>query len=298
MLTFGMTEPRGMTLDEEGHATSCPLCRSSSQESIDPYNSYEMARCRECSFVYTRLRRFSPDQYEKVYSGESEYHDMVAAAEKTATGEWGLRELRWFKQKAFDWIECGRPRGSLLEVGCGPGTFLLVGQQRGWDVTGVELAKLAAEKARGLGVETFNGVLEEFAPTHQEQFDAAVSFEVMEHVPDVLSMLTAIRSVLKPDGVFVFSVPNVDDLYCLRQTLPVATPPLHINFFGRQSMSAALREAGFTDERYCTLRLPTSSVRAEHGLAGYVLRYPMLAVQWLAGKGDGSTLLGMARLRP
>jgi SAM-dependent methyltransferase len=74
---------------------------------------------------------------------------------------------------------------------------------------------------------TFNGVLEDFAPTHQEKFDAVTSFEVMEHVPDVLSMLTAIRSVLKPEGVFGFSVPNLDDPYCLRRTVPVSTPPLH-----------------------------------------------------------------------
>ena len=295
MLAFGMTEPRGMVLDAQGHAIRCPLCDSAAQESIEPYNSYEMAKCGDCSFVYTRLRRISPDQYEKVYSGESDYHEMVEAAEKTSTGERGLRELRWFKRKAFDWIESECPPGSLLEVGSGPGTFLLVAQQRGWDVTGVELANLAAEKARSLGVETFNGVIENFAPTQEKEFDAVVSFEVMEHVPDVLSMLTAIRSVLKPDGLFVFSVPNLDDLYCLRQMLPVATPPLHINFFRRQSMTQALREAGFTDDRYATLSIPTSSVRAEHGLAGYVIRYPMLALQWLAGKGDGSTLLGMAR---
>jgi 2-polyprenyl-3-methyl-5-hydroxy-6-metoxy-1,4-benzoquinol methylase len=294
MLTFGMMEQPGMVLDAQGHATRCPLCSSDSQESIEPYNSYEMARCGDCSFVYTRLRRISPDQYEKVYSGESDYHEMVEAAEKTSTGEWGLRELRWFKRKAFEWIESDHPPGSLLEVGSGPGTFLLVAQQRGWDVTGVELANLAAEKARSLGVETFNGVIEDFAPPHEKKFDAVVSFEVMEHVPDVLSMLTAIRSVLKPDGLFVFSVPNLDDPYCLRQMLPVATPPLHINFFRRQSMSQALHNTGFTDERYATLSIPTSSVRAEHGLAGYVLRTPMLGLQWLAGKGDGSTLLGMA----
>jgi 2-polyprenyl-3-methyl-5-hydroxy-6-metoxy-1,4-benzoquinol methylase len=292
-----MTEQRGLTLDEQGWAISCPLCNSAFQEWIKPFNSYEMSRCRDCSFVYTRLRRITPDQYEEVYSGEADYHEMVEAAEKTSTGDWGLRQLRWFKRKAFRWMETDRPPGSLLEVGSGPGTFLLVAQRRGWDVTGVELTKLASEKARSLGVETFNGVLEDFAPTHQEKFDAVTSFEVMEHVPDVLSMLTAIRSVLKPEGVFVFSVPNLDDPYCLRQTVPVSTPPLHINFFRRQSLSQALQKTGFTAERYATLPIPTSSVRSEHGLSGYLLRLPMLGLQRLAGKGDGSTLLGMARPR-
>lgn len=292
-----MTVQAGLALDAEGRAICCPICSSDSQESIDPFNSYEMLKCRDCSFVYTRLRRIPREQYEEVYSGEPDYREMVEVAEKTASGKWGRKQLRWFKRKALRWIEAERPGGRLVDVGTGPGTFLLVAKQRGLSVKGVEPTKLAAETAQRLGVDMFNGVVEDFAATQDEKFDVVTSFEVMEHVPDVLSMLTAIRSLLKPDGIFVFSVPNLDDPYCLRQTLPVNIPPIHINFFRRQSMAAALEKAGFTVERFATRPIPAASVRNEYGLTGLIWRAPMLGLLSLVGKSEGNTLLGMARPR-
>lgn len=285
-------------LDDAGRANSCPLCGSASQVAIEPFNSYEMARCSDCSLVYTTLRKIPREQYEEVYSGEADYLEMVEVAEKTARGEWGFRQLRWFKRKALRWIETERPNSRLVDVGTGPGTFLLVAKQRGFSVKGVEPTKLAAETARSLGVDMFNGVIEDFAATQDEKFDVVTSFEVMEHVPDPISMLKSIRAILKPDGIFVFSVPNLDDPYCLRQTLPVNIPPIHINFFRRQSMRVALERAGFVTERFATRPIPAASVRNEYGLPGLILRAPMLGVLNLLGKSEGNTLLGMARPGP
>ncbi|MGB3052550.1 MAG: class I SAM-dependent methyltransferase [Polyangiales bacterium] len=292
-----MLNQAGLNLDDAGRAMSCPLCGSASQDSIEPFNSYEMARCRDCSLVYTALRRIPREQYEEVYSGEADYREMVEVAEKTASGDWGFRQLRWFKRKALRWIETERPNSKLVDVGTGPGTFLLVAKQRGFSVKGVEPTKLAAEKAGSLGVDMFNGVIEDFAANQDEKFDVVTSFEVLEHVPDPISMLKSIRSILKPDGIFVFSVPNLDDPYCLRQTLPVNIPPIHINFFRRQSMRVALEKAGFVTERFATRPIPAASVRNEYGLSGLILRAPMLALLSLLGKSEGNTLLGMARPR-
>lgn len=287
----------GMHLDENGRALRCPLCDSDAQDSIEPFNSYDMARCRDCSLVYTVQRRIPPEQYEEVYSGEADYLEMVRVAEKTASGDWGFRQLRWFKRKAIRWIEAERPGSRLVDIGTGPGTFLLVAKQRGFSVKGVEPTKLAAEKARSLGVEMFNGMIQDFAASQDEKFDVVTSFEVIEHVPDFMSMLTSIRSILKPSGIFVFSVPNLDDPYCLRQTLPVNIPPLHINFFRRQSMRTALEKTGFALDRFATRPIPAASVRNEWGLPGLIWRAPMLGLLSLVGKSDGNTLLGMARPR-
>lgn len=148
-----------MDLDDEGRAIRCPLCGAGSQRSRQPFNGYEMAECSDCSFVYTRLRIIPASQYEEVYSHEPDYLKMVAIAERTAAGMQGFRDLRWFKRKALRWIENERPGGRLQEVGSGPGTFLLVAQRRGWDVTGVEPTKLAADRAQSLGVKSYNGTI-------------------------------------------------------------------------------------------------------------------------------------------
>jgi len=284
-----------LEVDDSGMTLVCPLCRASDSESIPQFNSYAMERCRRCSFVYTKLRRILSEQYEDIYSGESAYRMMVNAAERTAAGEWGCQNLWWFKRKALRWIEADRACGRLVDVGSGPGTFLMVARQRGWEVQGVEPSALASEKAHQLGIDTFRGVVEDFALRRREFFDVATSFEVMEHVPDVVEMLNAIHSILKPGGIFVFSVPNLDDPFCIRQTIPVNMPPVHINFFRRRSLSLALGRAGFRIVRFSTLPIPTSSVRNIHGTLGFALRVPLLLYFSLVGRADGTTLLGMAR---
>ncbi len=45
-------------------------------------------------------------------------------------------------------------------------------------------------------------------PFAANSFDAVMSYEVLEHVPDDLTMMREVRRVLKPGGSFVFSVPN------------------------------------------------------------------------------------------
>jgi 2-polyprenyl-3-methyl-5-hydroxy-6-metoxy-1,4-benzoquinol methylase len=247
--------------------------------------------------LFTTLRRIPREQYENVYSGEIAYHMMVDAAEKTANGEWGAKQLWWFKRTALHWIGQHAAKGRLLDVGSGPGTFLMVARSMGWEIAGVEPSTLAAEKACGFGIDTFNGVIEEFARSNGKSFDVATSFEVMEHVPDVMSMLSAIHSVLKPNGLFVFSVPNLDDPYCLRQRIPIGMPPIHINFFNRRSLSVALEKVGFEIIRFKSLPIPSSSVRNTHGKLGFGLRLPLLVLRSLLGKADGTTLLGMARRR-
>ncbi len=50
-------------------------------------------------------------------------------------------------------------------------------------------------------------------PFGPEVFDAVVSFEVMEYVLETPRVLKEIARVLKPDGVFLFSVPFLDPVH-------------------------------------------------------------------------------------
>ncbi len=81
-----MITEAALNLDDAGRAKNCPVCGSASQGSLEIFNSYEMARCRDCSLVYTVLRTIPREQYEEVYSGEADYLEMVEVAEKTAQG--------------------------------------------------------------------------------------------------------------------------------------------------------------------------------------------------------------------
>src|SRR5262249_36171986 len=152
----------------------------------------------------------------------------------------------------------------------------------------------AAKVANEFGIPTFCGTIEEFERQNANKFDAITSFEVLEHVPDPLSVLVAARQMLKREGALVLSVPNLDDPYCLNQQITPAMPPIHINFFSRSSLGALLERAGFELRRSFTLPIPTSSVRNIYGVRGFLLRLPYLAARRLVGMADGTTLLVMA----
>jgi 2-polyprenyl-3-methyl-5-hydroxy-6-metoxy-1,4-benzoquinol methylase len=245
--------------------------------------------------VYTEVRQFPAHLYNDVYASQTAYRMMMDAAERTARGEWGRKQLWWYKKRVLDWLEREAPGRRLLDVGCGPGTFLLVARREGWNVSGVEPTREASNKAISLGLDVFPGYLKDYAATAPLPFDAIVSFEVLEHVPDPVPQLRGIRDLLKPGGILVLSVPNLDDPYCLKQQIAPAMPPVHINFFNRRSLGRAIREAGLVIDRFKSLPIPTSSVRNIHGKNGFYLRLPWLSIASLVGRADGTTLLAVAR---
>jgi 2-polyprenyl-3-methyl-5-hydroxy-6-metoxy-1,4-benzoquinol methylase len=219
---------------------------------------------------------------------------MIDAARKTFSGEFRYRHLWWFKRLALRWLE-RHGKGRLLDVGCGPGTFLLVARTRGWNVAGVEPTAEPAELASSFALDVFNGTAEDFARQSPLRFHAITSFEVLEHVTRPIAMLRAMRELLQPGGHIVVSVPNLDDPYCLRQQIPSAVPPVHINFFNRRSLGESMRLAGLEVLKFASLPIPSSSVRNVHGKFGFILRAPILLAMRLLGRADGTVLVALAR---
>lgn len=274
----------------------CPACGSGETSADKIYNEYRLLRGAICALVFTQQRHFSADQYDDVYSNITAYQNMLQDAHLTFQGEKGFRELWWFKRKALKWITSKAFGKCLLDIGSGPGTFLMVAHKTfGYEIQGVELASIAASAANKYGVPTFCGTIDNFAADRSRKFDVITLFEVLEHLSDPLKVLIIARELLSKEGLLVISVPNLDDPYCLLQQIDVAMPPVHINFFCRKSLGRLLDRAGFSLERNFTLPVPSSSVRNIYGREGFLVRLPYLAAMRLLGRVDGTTLLAMAK---
>jgi len=108
----------------------------------------------------------------------------------------------------------------ILDAGCGTGwaDFLLASE--GFKVTAIDLSDKSLEKARKikdlLGFKTrfVKDDLEELS-FKDNAFDSALSFDVLEHIPDLDKALSEMRRVLKPKGMLVASFPNKYGVYCL-----------------------------------------------------------------------------------
>lgn len=95
-------------------------------------------------------------------------------------------------------------KGKLLDIGAGTGDFLVVAQQHGWDITGIEPSEKAKNIAKGKGVRLVDSLQD--VPSHS--MDVVTMWHVLEHVPDVEAQITELKRIVKPDGVLVIAVPN------------------------------------------------------------------------------------------
>lgn len=112
---------------------------------------------------------------------------------------------------ANKWITKFRP-GKILDIGCGPGHLADVIKKSliQTEVHGLDFSKSATEFAKE-SLDCFwrlNIDLEDI-PVENNQYDAIICLEVLEHVYDVTRVLREIHRLLKPSAKALISVPNL-----------------------------------------------------------------------------------------
>ena len=125
-------------------------------------------------------------------------------------------------------IERLKPRGRIMDVGCGLGMFLDSFSRDRWELHGVDVSELAINAARGRGIKVndFEHAYE-YPPSH---FDVIVFRGSLQLIPTPFSVIQTCIRLLAPGGYLVFlSTPNSNSPYYRRfKTLPFLTP--HANF--------------------------------------------------------------------
>jgi 2-polyprenyl-6-hydroxyphenyl methylase/3-demethylubiquinone-9 3-methyltransferase len=163
------------------------------------------------------------------------------------------------------------PAGStVLDAGCGNGTFLALFQDRGWRLHGSDYSPAGLGFAR----QSFPDI-DFFLADAQSAYadflssrgpvDAVISTEVIEHLYDPHAFLRNCYSLLKPGGTLVITTPYHG--YFKNILLAVSGKTEfhydalrvhgHIKFFSRKTLQKALTDAGFTAIEFTgTGRLP------------------------------------------
>lgn len=101
----------------------------------------------------------------------------------------------------------------LLDVGCGDGVFLKRLDVCSFDAHGLEPVKEAVEAANQAGLQVTQGNILT-ASLVSESFDVVTLWHVFEHIKDPTAALKRIHAILKPGGVLVMSMPNVNSMAC------------------------------------------------------------------------------------
>lgn len=101
-----------------------------------------------------------------------------------------------------------------LDVGCGGGLLCEALARHGAQTTGIDLAPAVLEVAHlhqlesGAQVEYLDISVEQFAEQRPYSFDVVTCLEMLEHVPDPLSVVRACAKLLKPGGKAIFATFN------------------------------------------------------------------------------------------
>ena len=115
-----------------------------------------------------------------------------------------------------NWIDKLSPvaEKKILDVGCGGGILAEALAQRGAMVTGIDMgdAPLGVAKLHqlesGLSIDYHKSTAEDFAKDHENAFDVVTCLEMLEHVPDPSSVVSACAKMVKPGGHVFFSTIN------------------------------------------------------------------------------------------
>lgn len=197
----------------------CPCCEAKAEHRLN--------HVLTCSYCHHSWRLANPTLVNKHYSdliGRNQLPDKYTQKKLTER----VQHLSSYLTKGM----------SVLEVGCAEGDL---GEKikETWDVNyfGLEISR-DAEQAKT----AFDGVFNHADEiSENQQFDLIINFHVLEHIPNLNSVISDWKSWLKPDGKLILEVPNKSG----HPWVVTDNNPEHIHQFEISSISALLTRHGF-----------------------------------------------------
>jgi SAM-dependent methyltransferase len=185
---------------------------------------------------------------------------------------------RWFRHRRADAVRRWTRPGTILDVGCGRGLTLAALRGHGYQSIGVELSEVAAVHAReilGLDVRVGNFLDLDF---EKSSLTAVIFWHSLEHFADSMAALDHAAEILKPGGLLVIAVPNLESLQA-RATganwfhLDV---PRHYTHFSERGLKKVIEQRGFRIVDVAHFSLEQNPYGWIQSLLNFVFEYNLL----------------------
>ena len=241
----------------------CDACKSIEFESL--FNNHDrmygipgdftLVQCK-CGLVFLNpqpeipeLKTYYPLAYAP-HSLESErglFHKFILKLEKIYwESHLSLSKIFLFPFCRFIRGTIIRKNTSMLDIGCGEGSFLQKMKTYGMNVYGLDFSETAVSKARAKGLNVVHGDLQsqKFPDNH---FDLITLHHVLEHLPNPMKTFQEIRRILKTEGTLIIDVPNIHSLgfkIFKQYWMPLETPR-HLFHFSYRTLMQYANQTGF-----------------------------------------------------
>lgn len=228
---------------------ACPKCKNSEFEPFLQCTDFTVTKekfyivsCKQCDFKFTNPRPesksihkyYDSENYISHSNNNSGFFNKIYHYIKKVTIKNKIRIIEKLQPK----------NKTLLDIGCGTGSFLGIIQSKGWNVKGIE----PNEKARKAAIEDHSiTVLDESELINlpNNSFSVITMWHVMEHVHSIKQRTHEIYNLLETGGFAIIAVPNHTswDAKYYSEYWAAYDVPRHLSHFSPQTIKELFNES-------------------------------------------------------
>lgn len=201
------------------------------------FPAYDIRECTQCSLSFS----------DPMLPGDQPFYDWITSREGY-TGK-----LRWEWGVMLELLRHRHQSTTLLELGCGVGLFLERAEKlSNVSTVGIDGSAAAIAQAAAKGL-TVRQEMAEDTIRRGETFDIVVLSHILEHVADPAALMQQVKTVLKPAGSVMCSVPYSPmsrEYPALGIWDPMNLPPHHLTRWNARSFRALADRMGMTVQLY------------------------------------------------
>ena len=243
-----------------GHRMAEPVAVGEDFEYRSCPDTFLAVRCSECGLVYLNPR---PAVSELSHIYPPEYHAYDFSASRYGHV---YRIRRWLEaRRLLAWCRGLGPSARILDVGCGDGFHLRILKDFGspsWTVEGVEPDARAAAAAQEAGLFIHRTTVENL-PAQAAQYDLVLLIATLEHVDDPVSVLSTLRTLVRPGGrigIVTDNTATLDFRLFGRRHWGGYHFPRHWNLFDRKTLELLARRCHLEVNEITTILSPVNWV--------------------------------------
>ena len=250
------------------YSASNPLFNPDSGENMELV-FFNYVRCVHCGLVQINPQP-SPQavalRYDKKHGDDYLNYELANEKPFLRLQELALQDAGFYKleKKLLSAGAMTNEGPSVLDIGCATGALLSTLKNRGWKVRGVEISGPQAAYCKKQGLDVSKLPLEENNFPAQS-FDVVLASHLIEHLNNPFRFAGEVRRILKPNGCFYVTTPNIAGLqakfFGSRWRSAIFD---HLYLFSKKSLCKLLKQAGFSVDV-----IKTWGGLAEGSLAGF-----------------------------
>ena len=189
-------------MDNEYQEFPCDICGNTDAVEVPHSSEYTNDQpihiCRYCGFVYVKKRR-SAEKIAEVWS-----HDIFGSGYTAAIPAVKARLTYVAEFLATNLEICNK---IVCEIGAGEGEFLNMIREPKYGALpfGIEPASANCERLRGLGIDCYEGTIEQYVESQPKKADVVVILWTLENCQSCRAMVNGALQLLKDGGHVVIA---------------------------------------------------------------------------------------------